>query len=457
MKINFFLFFSVVGLLSFSSCVHDHLVESEVKKEVKISASIMGSSGSSQVTTRVVGQDWDDGDAIGLFMKTATSTLTQPSLAENVKFVNTGTSKFSCNLNDKIYYPFNEAMVDFISYYPYNKNLNNLIYEVDVSNQENLESIDLLYSDNVKDAKSTNDSIGLSFEYQLPKLSFEIVANNSGKDLANLTAKITNLNTKATFSLADGVMSKSFEPKEVSLNVSESGFLAEAVVLPQDNLTETELILTIDTTTYTYPIKNSLNTTSFDKATSYDFSITLNAGQGPMITGVTATIKKRISKKEDIIITEDSANPSGSDGSVEDDVTEDPLKGDGSKDNPYSIAEIKELEVGAKKIWVKGYIVGSYSPSVKLENYIKGTTDAHTNCFAIADEQNEVSAEMVFPIYPENSTLFLEKFNLIQNPENLNKLVTIEGDIAWVDLSHNYLGFRKICQGSIEGEFYINK
>ena len=245
MKNNVLLIVTVIGLLCFYSCMQDHPNELDVRKEVKVSASFKNSLNDTKVTTRAVDNLWTNGDAIGLFMKKSDSELTQSALAYNAKYITTGTSSFVPAAEDfKIYYLFDKTNVDFISYHPYTISLNGLNYEIDVSDQDELAAIDLLYSDNVKAVNSDNENINLVFEHQLTKLVLRIATNYTGKEQAGLTAKITNVNTKASFSLVNGSIINSSKPNDVLFNVTALGTVASAILLPDEDLSNKKLIIT---------------------------------------------------------------------------------------------------------------------------------------------------------------------------------------------------------------------
>src|SRR5699024_762499 len=101
---NFSFLLIVITLLAFSSCMQDHPNELDIKKEVQINAFITSSS--TNIATRASDQTWDAGDAVGVFMKKATISLSNSALAENAKYVADGSLLFQpATEDDKIYFP----------------------------------------------------------------------------------------------------------------------------------------------------------------------------------------------------------------------------------------------------------------------------------------------------------------------------------------------------------------
>lgn len=424
---NFSFLLIVITLLAFSSCMQDHPNELDIKKEVQINAFITSSS--TNIATRASDQTWANGDAIGVFMKIAGAELSKIALVENAKYIADDALLFKpATDDDKIYFPFNKAKVDFISYYPYQSNLSDLVYEVDVINQSNLADIDLLYSNNITSVSSVDESINLIFSHQLTKVVLDISTNNTGKDLTGLQAKITNVNTKASFSLVDGALTNANELSDIDFNVSGDGKIAEAILLPIESLTDEVLVITLGTISYSYPLTNSSSISSFDISTKYNFNITLQSGQGTILNEVSASITDWDSVSEDIIIVEDSAAtpPEGEGPPVEPEPEPDPEleDGDGTKDNPYNIRQALQIKNKQKQIWVKGYIVGGYKFSTK-ESFQNNTTDGRIHTLALAISSNETEFENTFPIFMDND--LMNAFTLKRYPDSFQKEIYIQG------------------------------
>ena len=482
---NIYLFFaSAMLLLTLLSCGQDSTNEIEVekevcddlKKEVIINAYFYNITGSGSIMTRATGNAWEDGDFIGLFMKKAGSALSQNALEENVQLRTDGVSRFTYLQEKKVYFPFNKERVDFISYYPYRSSLDGLNFKIDVSDQTNLSAIDLMYSDNAKDENSDNNAVDLNFVHQLTKIVFTIDINNSGKDLSDISAKITNVNTNADFSLIDGTITNKSSPKDVALNKNKLGTVLQAILLPDDDLSKINLVIDFAGTTYTYPLNRTTTIKAFEKSKLCAYNIILNAGQGSIIESVNATITDWITVSEDIIITEDPLETSPEENNPKPDEGDDvgspdgdgdsntippeeggdtgtpkepneeqtnPIieDGDGTQENPYNITQAFQLvEDRDKKIenylpilkdvWIKGFIVGYYSDITFLK-FVNSVDKASESSLALALTTEEADHHNIFRVdLLESSNI--RPINLKNKPEHFKKEVIFKGSIIYL-------------------------
>ena len=426
---------AIFGMLSLTSCMQDQPNPSDVQKEIKVSASIEGATNVG-VKTRVTGDSWNDGDAIGIFMKKSESTLSLPALAENAKYVNTGSSGFFQAQSNEIYFPFNDDKVDFIAYYPHTNLLDDLNYLVDVSDQSYLSDIDLLYSNNANGINASNGEVNLTFKHQLSKIILNIsMADDSDYDLTGLKAEITNVNTKASFSLVNGELSIGSEPKGVSFNMSEDGKSAQAILLPASSLESMSLVLTLEGISYSLNLSEAKSITSFVKSTKHTLNITLKPGESPEIESMTATIEDWVEgPTEDFIADEDSSytppgKPGEGDGDDEEDLNggeDDQYVGDGSFEKPFTVEQVQIMNTTKDK-WVKGYIVGYYALSSKSS---LNKNPVNQNNVAIADSPMETNPEQTFKINFDSNVYVGDPINLKNNPENKSKMAYFRGDIA---------------------------
>ena len=482
---NIYLFFtSVIILLILSSCSKDSTSEIEVekevcddlKKEVIINAYFYNITGEGSISTRAIGNSWEDGDSIGLFMKKAGSVLSQNTLEENVQLRTDGTNRFTYLQEKKVYFPFNKEKVDFISYYPYRSSLDGLNFKIDVSDQSNLSAIDLMYSDNAKNKNSDNNAVDLNFEHQLTKVVFTIDVNNSGKDLSDISAKITNINSIADFSLIDGTIANKGTPKDVTLNVNDSGTVLQGILLPDNDLSNKSLVIDIAGTTYTYPLNSTSTIKAFEKSKKCTYNITLNAGQGPIIESVNAKVTDWVTVSEDIIITEDPLETSPEENNPKPDEGDDvgspdgdgdsntippeeggdtgtpkepneeqtnPIieDGDGTQENPYNITQAFQLvEDRDKKIenylpilkdvWIKGFIVGYYSDITFLK-FVNSVDKASESSLALALTTEEADHHNIFRVNLLKSSN-IRPVNLKNKPEHFKKEVIFKGNIIYL-------------------------
>lgn len=110
------------------------------------------------------------------------------------------------------------------------------------------------------------------------------------------------------------------------------------------------------------------------------------------------------------------------------------LVGDGTKENPYTVADVQHFDVSNKDfksdlVWVKGYIVGVGNGNIsKYWPGVEGVECMNTNIL-LADAANETSSIKFVPVNLVNKTVYREKLNLVDNPDNLGKVILIQGKI----------------------------
>lgn len=239
--------------------------------------------GSVKSQTKASGTNWSSGDQIGIFMKQSNQALSSGSIvdgADNINYTTTGNSQFTAvNSNETIFYPTDNSPVDFIAYYPYTTTLSGFVYKIDVTDQSNQESIDLLYSDNSKGQTQNNIASELSFTHQLARITFTINKGEGINDLSSLNIVFGGLATKAEFNLVDGTLVK--DDTSISTfkaKVSADGTSAEAIIIPSDATTGRTIKFSLGTAsvfTWNIPV-----TTKFEKGKKYNYNITLKNSGG---------------------------------------------------------------------------------------------------------------------------------------------------------------------------------
>lgn len=467
---NIFLSSIVVFVSLFpTSCKRNSSADVVVGKEVVLNASILASSNSSVLSTTTNKNVWRNGDAIGVFMNKSGVSLTLPTYAENTMFVTDGSGIFNCFApENKIFFPTNKENVDFIAYYPYKKTLSGLHYDINVANQTNLSDIDLLYSNNIKSVNSTNENFNLGFIHQLSKVVLKISHANSTLDFSNLTAKITNINTKGTFSLITGEIVDTSEPKDVDFYVDANSNLIEAILLPESDLGNKSLIVTDGTISYTYPLSGSSNISFFEKSKISEYCITLknedeDSDSDSFIEGVTATVRDWEIVSDSIDIFQDSTQPNPEDiiptptDSVDVEMPNDPNVGDGTKENPYTVNQAKELKSSTQLIWVKGYIVGGYESYTSNSKFTNIPSKASKATLALAHSKTDILPEQLFPInllHKLGNNVVEDGVNIKDNPENLGKEISIMGYIDYFHAVYESLGLVGIKEAILDGVHY---
>ncbi|MCR4958115.1 MAG: chitobiase/beta-hexosaminidase C-terminal domain-containing protein [Prevotella sp.] len=124
------------------------------------------------------------------------------------------------------------------------------------------------------------------------------------------------------------------------------------------------------------------------------------------------------------------------------------LEGDGTKEKPYTVADVKAIkEFPADKVWVKGFIVGSIK-----NNAIEETPTQYSN-IAIAAEAGITEWESVVPVQLVNNTDPRAQLNVVDNPGNIGKAVKLFGTIATY-FSTN--GVKDVSEFEMEGSTAIS-
>lgn len=220
-------------ILSLSGCQKEQFERADNSPEMSNVEVRFGS----KITTRMTNETWETDDHIGIFMVKTGEPLSSESVvnnASNMKYTFSSGNAFEPDTeNDRMYYPSKQA-VDFIAYYPYRAVTDNQL-SFDITRQQNPSSIDLLYSNNLKNISATEEAQVLNFKHKLSKLVFSI---SPGKDLTEddlegLSLVIRDIPTSATFNLADAQITTDEESKK-DITALVDGNTAQAIVYPGD-------------------------------------------------------------------------------------------------------------------------------------------------------------------------------------------------------------------------------
>ncbi len=410
-------------LLALVACEGDVIDPALRGHPIELSAEIAG------MRTRVTNSTWEKGDAIGVYMIPSGGSLSASVLRDNVKYSTTGNSSFTpANEKEQIIFPFDGSDVDFIGYHPYRDNISNHSYPVNVSNQSSQSQIDLLYSNNARRLNDKNPHVAMQFTHQLTKVVLNIEPGQS-VNLSDLSVIISNANTEATFDLATGTLSSPTKQGDIPFRMGTGGTSAEAILLPQSNLSAVKLWFVIgdEIEVYSFPLGEVLEINAFQPGTKYTYNVTLFAQETtiaaegsitPWVEGPTASV---------------TANRTG----------DTPPVVKGSKKAPYTVAET-QASLGQPQVWIEGYIVGSFK-GTSINSFVPEATATSATSLALADTQNETDKEKVIPVeLPAGAVR--KALNLKDNPANFNKKVKIKGNI---DSYYSAMGLK----GTKEYEF----
>jgi hypothetical protein len=416
-----------IGTLT--SCYQEKPNPAHLGKTIEVNASIQDGQ------MRAADKSWAVGDAIGIYMKKSTNSLSSSALAQNVKYITAnGSGTFESSDPAKaITLPYTGAKVDFIAYYPHKTTISSYSYPVNLSDQSKQTDIDLLYSDNAKAITSSNPSVSLNFIHQLSKIVLNITSNKSDYSFSGLRVKIANVGITASFSLIDGSLGAPETIGSIALKTSADGSSAEAILMPSTDLSDETLIFVVGEDSYTIPLKTISNISSFDKSTKYTFDIELQ----PMIG---ATAKMTGSEITNWINTPTESAT----------IDQDSLPYAGSSENPYTIEEAKG-NMGEKDVWVKGYIVGYYS-GTSYSSFVNNAESVTKNTnIALASSATETDPAKTFPVSLSAGSDIKDVLNLQEHPENLSKEILIKGDL---ESYYGTVGMKTVKNVTINGVSY---
>lgn len=112
------------------------------------------------------------------------------------------------------------------------------------------------------------------------------------------------------------------------------------------------------------------------------------------------------------------------------------LEGDGTYDNPYSVADAIKTQNG-NAAWVKGYIVGIMGNKYKPDGVtFDGNIPVFTPPFTIATNvliaatPDETNAKKCLPVKIKNGSDLANAINLVSHPDNLGQPLIIKGKLA---------------------------
>ena len=242
-----------------------------------------------EVQTRAHDEQWDAGDAIGIYMldgETAEDT--------NRKYTteSTGTSgSFNAADGQTIYFPVDGSQRDFIAYYPYRTELTGNLYAVDVSNQAVQKDIDLMGAEKVTGKTKNDPAVAFEFQHKLVKLYLTIKPDDVSlfaDDMEGLEIDITNQKTKATYDVVAGdaisVNTEDNTPTSVRLLTDADGTSSEGIVLSNATTEGMQFVFRLKNgPVFTWDIRKAVLSQSFKAGSKYVYTISIG------LTGIEVT------------------------------------------------------------------------------------------------------------------------------------------------------------------------
>ena len=310
--------------------------------------------------TRVVGNEWEKNDAVGIFAFNSGETLSGESLYNgyfNVEYVNSS-SGFEADLiavDEGIIYPTNNDELDFVAYYPYSNNISGYNLDIDIATQEPLSAIDVLYA-KATNHNAENPNVNLSFKHQLSQLQLKLTAQEN-INLENASITIENTLLQGTMSLIDGSIANGDSigilTPAANYNSDNNSIFASAIMIPNQDLDNVTIkVILADSSFYTwnpdpYELKQNVKR-------SYSLNLT------PELVEMKSNNTSIWDWESDVDEEVKDINPGPNEDSSSD--PEEPYPnqietGSGTKDDPYSVARAI-VRQGEDSVWVEGYIIG---------------------------------------------------------------------------------------------------
>ena len=309
---------------------------------------------------------WDANDKIGVYMVAngvALDQATPEQLYYENKIYTTaaggeGTVQFKAATDaDKMFFPKNEAKVDFIAFWPQATPVS-ANKTIDINTAGTQPGLDLLYSNSLKGKNSTAviGDLVLTFRHVLSAVRIEL-RNADNTPLTGATLKLEGFKTKSVFSLTTGKHSNIDTPADMTLTENSSKPAQfNAFVIPQ-TLTGAKIVVTAAGKTYSYKIADNTNYADGKRTT---YVLKLKDGSLVEVPGFNGTI----TDWDDL----------------------DPINGELTPDNPSStlsvegIAQGQTIDVPAEAA-VKSYAVTTnaqtWSVASSDENVVVASKDAN--------------------------------------------------------------------------------
>lgn len=320
---------------------------------------------------------WDANDKIGVYM-VATGVALDQATPEQLYYENKiyttaaggeGTVQFKAATDaDKMFFPKNEAKVDFIAFWPQATPVS-ANKTIDINTAGTQPGLDLLYSNSLKGKNSTAviGDLVLTFRHVLSAVRIEL-RNADNTPLTGATLKLEGFKTKSVFSLTTGMHSNIDTPADMTLTENSSKPAQfNAFVIPQ-TLTGAKIVVTAAGKTYSYKIADNTNYADGKRTT---YVLKLKDGSLVEVPGFNGTI----TDWDDL----------------------DPINGELTPDNPSSTLSVEGIAQGQTIDVPAEAAVKSYAVTTNAQTWSVASSDE--NVVVASKDANNVKLDI-----KENST-----------------------------------------------------
>lgn len=315
---------------------------------------------------------WDANDKIGVYMvanEVALDKATPEQLYYENKVYTTaaggeGTVQFKAATDaDKMFFPKNEAKVDFIAFWPQATPIS-ANKTIDINTAGTQPGLDLLYSNSLKGKNSTAviGDLVLTFRHVLSAVRIEL-RNADNTPLTGATLKLEGFKTKSVFSLTTGKHSNIDTPADMTLTENSSKPAQfNAFVIPQ-TLTGAKIVVTAAGKTYSYKIPDNTNYADGKRTT---YVLKLKDGSLVEVPGFNGTI----TDWNDL----------------------DPINGELTPDNPSSTLSVEGIAQGQTIDVPAEASVKSYSVTTNAQTWSVASSDE--NVVVASKDANNVKLDI---------------------------------------------------------------
>lgn len=179
------------------------------------------------------GSEWQsEGKKVGVFMTTESGDGIIGSY-ENMPYESVpspiGYFAPPAETGTVIYYPEDGSKTNITAYYPYNETLTDNKIAVNVSNQESTSSpFNLLYASNLKGLDKNSGEVSMELRPALSQIVLKLKGDGvTAEYLANFSATVKGMYTKADFNLVNGQFENLNAQKDISMKAGEAASLTE--------------------------------------------------------------------------------------------------------------------------------------------------------------------------------------------------------------------------------------
>lgn len=174
--------------------------------------------------TRVISNNFEEGDEVGLFALAGTTTMQEERYADNLHFVRSSSGEFVSD--ESVYYPDDGVTLNLISYYPYQKNgvaMGESTMQVTVATSQDV-SDDYAHSDfliaSKEDIMASKEAVALTYNHQFFRMKIVLVPGEEENIEEILSVKptlsVSGFYTKTIYDFQKKTFSAYSEEKDIT-------------------------------------------------------------------------------------------------------------------------------------------------------------------------------------------------------------------------------------------------